>query len=124
MCELQMRYDDLQKKSNVRITHLEQQEKRLTKELKVAMAELKKQQENVVMPLVAECAKREKQLQEMFKELSERTKSLKIVYAMIRSPRMCDLLYKAERKKFSADRIKAMQDRAVSTLRLYEFDEK
>ena len=60
----------------------------------------------------------------MVKELDERTKSLKIVFAMIRSPRMCDLLYKAERKKFSTEKIKAMQESAVLTLRQYKFDEK
>ena len=88
------------------------------------MKELKRQQEKVCIPLVAECTKRENQCQNMFQEVTERTKSLKILFAMIRSPKICDLVYKTERKRLTAENFKAMQESAVLTLRQYKFDEK
>ena len=71
----------------------------------------------MVNPLISECAKREKECQELIEEVKERTKSLKIIFAMIRSPKMCDLMYKEERKRFTKDKLKKMNESAVMTLR-------
>lgn len=48
---------------------------------------------------------------------------MKIVYAMIKSPKMCDMLYKAEKKWQSAERFKQNQESAILTLRQYKFEE-
>ena len=88
------------------------------------MKELTKQQKEVVMPLIAECSKREAQCQIMFKEVVERNKNLKILWAMVRSPKLCDLVYKAERKRFTAEKLKELQEKSVFTLRQYKFDDK
>ena len=50
-------------------------------------------------------------------------KSLKILYAMIKSPKMCNMLHKAERKRYSAEQLKQVNDSAILTLRQYKFDE-
>ena len=55
----------------------------------------------MVRPLIAEVTKREKENQELIQQAKERKKNLKIMYAMIRSPKMCDLVYKEERKRFA-----------------------
>ena len=52
------------------------------------------------MPLINEAVKREKESQELEKELKERTKNLKILFALIRSPKMCNLFYKEERRRW------------------------
>ena len=41
---------------------------------------------------------------------------------MIRSPKMCDLIQKAERRYLSKERLKKVKENAVLTLRQYEFD--
>ena len=65
------------------------------------MKSLAKQQKEVVKPLIAEVTKREKESQILHREVRERTKNLKILFAMIRSPQMCNLFHKTERKRFS-----------------------
>ena len=59
----------------------------------------------------------------MQKEIQEKTKSLKILYAMIKSPKMCELYQNAERKHLTAERLKSAAESAVYTLRQYRFDE-
>lgn len=56
-------------------------------------------------------------------EVVERTKSLKILFAITKSPKMSDLVYKAERKHFSKQKLQEISDKAVLTLRQYRFDE-
>ena len=74
------------------------------------------------MPLLEECAKREKECQKLRKEFSERTKSLKILFSMIRSPLICDMVYKSERRRLTPAEIKRSDQQSVFTLRQYEFD--
>ena len=45
------------------------------------------------------------------------TKNMKLLFAMIRSPKMCDIVYKAERKRFAHDKLKKLRDDAYQTLR-------
>lgn len=104
--ELKEMYEELRTTSKKRIELLDSQVEKLTIDLEAAMAELTKQQEKVVMPLIAECSKREAQCQIMFKEVVERNKNLKILWAMVRSPKLCDLVYKTERKRFTAEKQK------------------
>lgn len=59
----------------------------------------------------------------MRQQLHDKTKSLKILYAMIKSPKMCDMLQKAERKYLTKERLKQVTENAILTLRQYRFDE-
>ena len=70
-----------------------------------------------------EVIKREIEIQQLQLEVTERTKSLKILYAMIRSPRMCNLLYKAERKRYTEEHIIKLNESSIHTLRQYRFEE-
>ena len=77
----------------------------------------------VVKPLVKECAKREVAFQKVTNEVIECKKSLKILFAVTKSPTMSNLVYKAERKRFTKDKLKEISDNAILTLRQYHFDE-
>ena len=70
-----------------------------------------------MLPLIAECTKRETECQMLRHEVKERTKNLKILFAMIRSPKMCDLVYKEERKQYTKEKVKLLSDNAILTLR-------
>ena len=43
---------------------------------------------------------------------------------MIRSPKLCDLIYKTERKRYNEDKLREIHEKSVFTLRQYKFDEK
>ena len=73
----------------------------LTEQLDEALKQLKRQQESIVKPLIAECSKRELEIQRLQEEVKSRTKNLKILFAITKSPKMSDLVYKAERKRFT-----------------------
>ena len=53
----------------------------------------------------------------MAKMRGNREKNLKILFAMIRSPKICDLVYKEERKQYTKDKLKEMHDNAILSLR-------
>ena len=55
--------------------------------------------------------------------MTDRTKNLKILFAITKSPKMSSLVYQAERKRISAEKQKKIQDEAILTLRKYRFDE-
>lgn len=93
-------------KADEKIKRHKQEQIRLTQQMQKTLQQLEKQQENVVKPLIEECSKREKERQFLLNEIKERTKNLKILYSMIKSPKMCDLLYKAEQKHISKERLK------------------
>ena len=44
-------------------------------------------------------------------------KNLKILFAITKSPKMSDLVYKSERKRFTAEKLREMDDHAILTLR-------
>ena len=48
---------------------------------------------------------------------------MKILLAITRSPKMSDLIYKADRKRMTDQMQKQMQDEAILTLRQYRFNE-
>ena len=50
-------------------------------------------------------------------------KSLKILFAITKSPKMSNLVYKAERRRFTQDKLKEISDKAILTLRQYRFEE-
>ena len=87
------------------------------------MEKLDQQQEKIVKPLIAECTKREKEIQRLDEELIAKTKNLKILFAITKSPKMSNLVYKAERKRFTEEKLKQIDDHAILTLRQYRFDE-
>ena len=95
----------------------------MVKKIKNQQKWLTRQQEDVVKPLIEQCSKREKECQRLNKEVIERTKSLKILFAITKSPKMSDLVYKAERKRFTKEKLKEIDDKAILTLRQYRFDE-
>ena len=74
--------------------------------------------------MIEQCSKRESECQFLRSEIADRTKSLKILYAMLRSPKMCDLFFKSEKKRHSQEALKKLNDAAILTLRQYNFDEK
>ena len=50
-------------------------------------------------------------------------KHLKILIAMLKSPKMCDLFFKYEKKNQTLEMFKKTQEDAIFTLRQYRFDE-
>ena len=89
----------------------------MTEKYEEAMKQLKRQQDRVVQPLINECSKREEEVQRLQEEVKQRTKSLKILFAVTKSPKMSDLVYKAERKRFTKDKLQQIYEQAVTTLR-------
>ena len=81
--ELTQENDKLKQTTTTKIKKLEAENADLTQKLKAAMKQLKRQQESVVEPLIEEVTKREVESQKLYKELKERTKNLKILFAMI-----------------------------------------
>lgn len=60
--------------------------------------------------MIAECIKREKECQLYRGEVKLRTVNLSMMFAMISSPILCDMFYKAKRKQYEADEIKQHND--------------
>lgn len=56
-------------------------------------------------PLIAECVKREKELKQMEVDIKDRQFNLKIIYAIIRSPILCDMFHKEERKRYEQEQL-------------------
>ena len=46
----------------------------------------------------------------MRKEFTERTRSLKIVFSLIRSPHLCDMIYKGERRRLTPLEMKRIEE--------------
>ena len=101
--KLRKEYDFLSDHSSKSCNKLEKELSSCRGKLDEALEQLKKQQETVVKPLVDECVKREKQNVKVEAALQDRQCNLKILYAMIRSPKLCDMMYKAERKRFEKE---------------------
>lgn len=99
---------------------LEDDKKDLQCNLKEALDALKSQQEKVVNPLIKEVAKREEENQRLLTEVRERTVSIKMLFAMMRSPHMCDLFYKTERKLYDKERLALLTQQSVFQLRQYQ----
>ena len=51
----------------------------------------------MVAPLIEEVSKREEERQKMLKNQVELKKNVKILIAMLRSPKMCDIFFKYEK---------------------------
>ena len=69
----------------------------MTENYSEAMRNLKRQQDNVVYPLVEQVEKREKVLVELKEREKQLSQKLKMVHAVIRAPKLCDMFHKAER---------------------------
>ena len=67
--------------------------------------------------MIDECSKREAECQRLNHAIVERTKSLKILFSITKSPKMSDLVYKAERKRFTKEKLQEINEKAVLTLR-------
>ena len=52
-------------------------------------------------PLIANAHRQESELVRFKMEIKERTKNLKILFAMIRSPKMSNMVFKAERVRLT-----------------------
>ena len=68
-------------------------------------------------------SKREEERQALLKKQVDLRKYIKILIAMLKSPKMCDLFFKYEKKNKYEQMFKKMQDDAIFTLRQYRFDE-
>ena len=86
------------------------------------MEQLKKQQENVVRPLINEVAKRDDEITKLKNEILDRTKSVKIMFAMMRSPKMCEMFQKNDRNRYDEEKLKELRQNAIHTLRANDFD--
>ena len=120
--ELREIHEQYVKNSEKRIDALEIELSRTLLELDEAMSQLKKQQEKVVKPLIEEVTKREVENIKLREQLRDRTKSLKIMFSMLRSPKLCELVYKTERRKYTDEKLKEMQREHTFLLRKYKFD--
>lgn len=76
------------------IDKLKQSNFKLSKRLKTVTKQLRTQQEQVVIPLIEECSKREEERQKLIASELELKKNLKILFAVLKSPKMCDLFQK------------------------------
>ena len=114
---LSKEHKKLKRQSKREIEKLTIDNKKLTKKLAETRKALVKQQDFVVRPLIEECSKREAECQKLNQAVVERTKSLKILFAITKSPKMSDLVYKEERKRFTEEKLQEMSEKAVLTLR-------
>ena len=123
---LQLEHKQLKEETNDRIEKLVSANIKITKKYEKAQDLLRKQQNDVVKPLIAECTKREKVCQFLRSEVTHRTINLKVMFAMVGSPKLCDMFYKAQRKQYCNDqkKLQKIQQEHVHTLRQYKFDEK
>ena len=121
--ELTSKYEDLEISKEAEIKKLKSENRKLNNRIDSAMKTLSKQQEEVVKPLIAECAKRETTCQNLTQELTEKTKCLKILFAISKSPLMSNLVHKEQRKRFTQEKLKEICDNAIYTLRQYRFEE-
>ena len=69
------------------------------------------------MPLIEEVTKREEERQKLLDNSIELKRQIKILLAMLKSPKMCDLFFKFEKKNQSEEMFKKSQDDAIFTLR-------
>ena len=97
--------------------------KKKDKAFQKAMDELSKQQENVVRPLILQVKDREAQNQELLKEVRDLKKNLKMMHAVIRTPKLVDLFHKTERKRMTEKDIVKADQTAHLNLRKYKIDE-
>ena len=67
--------------------------------------------------------KREKDNQKMRDDIGTRQLNLKILFAIIRSPMLCDMFHKEERKRFETEQIEKRLQESIHILRQYNFDE-
>ena len=77
---------------------------------------------NVTKPMLVELSKSEIECRMLRQEVKERTQSLKVLFSMIRSPKMCDILYKTQSKIFAKEKLKELNQTAVFNLRQYSFE--
>lgn len=103
---------------------LESDKIELTEKVQTACKALKKQQTEIVLPVIEEVTKREIENQKLLSEVKDRTINLKILFAMIRSPKMCDLLHKTERRRFTQEKLEELTQQSVFLLRQYQMDHK
>ena len=73
------------------------------------METLRKQQDSVVRPLIGEVSKRDDEIEKLKNEILERTKSVKIMFAMMRSPKMCEIFQKNERNRYDEEKLKEVR---------------
>ena len=90
----------------MKIDKLITENKKLTQNYEKAINFIKKQQKEVVKPLIKECAKREKESQMLRGEVTHRTINLKVMFAMVGSPKLCDLFYKSQRRQYCNNQLK------------------
>jgi len=102
--ELQQELVKVKKSSSSRLSKLGAKNLKLTKSLDETLKSLKKQQDEVVRPMIEEVSKREVENLNLIAEIRERTKNLNILFAIIRSPKMCDILQKIEKKRESQEK--------------------
>lgn len=121
--KLRKQFKLLKKESDNTIRKLTNRNIKLERRYEEAMERLEKQQEKIVKPLIEECSMREKEIHRLKREIVERTRNLKILFAITKSPKMCNIIYKAERRRVTAEQMKAIDDRAILTLRQYRFDQ-
>lgn len=71
----------------------------------------------MVKPMLDELLRREKENRKMHQDITLRQLNIKILFSMIRSPKLCDLMYKAERKQYEKDKLDKIHEQCVLTLR-------
>ena len=103
------------------IEKLEDENRDLKYQLKQTLEKLNQQQESVVKPLLSECMKRDYETKTKRGAVADMKKSLKILFAMIKSPKLCDLMFKAERKRYNKKQLEKLHEQSVLVLRQYEF---
>ena len=84
-----------------RIDRLIAENIKLENKYRETSATLYKLQNDVAKPLIVEISKREKEIIDLQKEVKERTINLKILFSMIKSPKMCSIVHRTQSKLFT-----------------------
>ena len=124
LSDLETIYDKLKIDSRSEINKLKQTLAKTEKERDEMFAQLKRMSEKIVPPLVQQVALREKENMELKAQNKQIQYGLKMLHAVIRSPKLSDLYAKEERKHMTAQQITQANKEAFKKLRQNTVSEK
>ena len=80
-----------------------------------------KQRENIIKPHKARISELEQKISDLQASELNKIKYIKVLQAMLRSPKMCDIFQKAEAARLSSADLKKADEKAILVLRQEKF---
>ena len=80
-----------------------------------------KQRDKIIIPHKAKISELEQKISDLQASELNKIKYIKILQAMLRSPKMCDIFQKAEAQRLSSADLKKADDKAILVLRQEKF---